>query len=41
MTTARGGAAPQLIAFLSDGRLVAHVNRDRGAWNLRSESPED
>lgn len=29
-----GGVPPRLIAFMSDGRLVAQIDRDLRAWNL-------
>ena len=29
-----GGLPPRLIAFMSDGRLVAQIDRDLRAWNL-------
>ena len=32
-----GGLPPRLIAFMSDGRLVAQIGRDLRAWNLATE----
>ena len=32
-----GGVPPGLIAFMSDGRLVAQIGRDLRAWNLATE----
>lgn len=35
-----GGVPPRLIAFMSDGRLVAQIDRDLRAWSLATAPPQ-